>query len=206
MRNRTARCNLPGVYRVSLAKRVRGVTTPLAGPVELSVVLASPVARSPADLKDLYEFREKLGRLERAVSGAVDAANALNGRLEQIKRALDQTPAAANKWRDMARDLEKRNRDILRALRGDVALRERNENTPISITERVAEIEGSGFHSLDKPTTTQQETYKIASEEFGQQLAKLRTLVDVDLKQLEQALNLAGAPWTPGRLPEWKGK
>jgi photosystem II stability/assembly factor-like uncharacterized protein len=198
--------NLPGTYRISLAKRVRGVTTPLAGPVEFSVALDSPVTRTPGDLKELYEFREKLGRLERAVSGALDAANALTGRLEQIKRALDQTPTAASKWRDMARDLEKRNRDILRALRGDVALRERNENTPISISERVAEIEGSGFHSLAKPTTTQQETYKIASEEFGQELAKLRTLVDVDLKQLEQALNLAGAPWTSGRLPEWKEK
>jgi photosystem II stability/assembly factor-like uncharacterized protein len=196
----------PGVYKVSLAKRVRGVVTSLAGPVEFSVVAASPSARDLANLKALYEFRERLGHLQRAVLGAIDAANALSGRLEQIKQALDQTPAAENKWREMARELEKRNRDILRALRGDVALRERNENTPISISERVAEIEGSGFHSLDKPTTTQQETYKIASEEFGQELAKLRTLVEVDVKNLEKALDLAGAPWTPGRLPEWKGK
>ena len=130
----------------------------------------------------------------------------MNGRLEQIRRALDQTPAAENKWRDMARALEKRNHDILRALRGDTALRARNENTPISISERIAEIEGSGFHSLDKPTTTQQETYKIASEELGQELTKLRTLIDVDVKTLEKALDLAGAPWTPGRLPEWKEK
>jgi len=28
--------------------------------------------------------------------------------------------------------------------------------------------------------------------------------MDVDLKQLEKALDAAGAPWTPGRLPEWK--
>ena len=87
-----------------------------------------------------------------------------------------------------------------------MTLRARNENTPISISERVGEIEGSGFHALEKPTTTQQDTYKIASEEFGQELAKLRTLVEVDLKNLEKALDLAGAPWTPGRLPEWKEK
>jgi hypothetical protein len=197
---------VPGVYRVSLAKRVAGVVTPLAGPQEFSVIDASAVPRKPADMKALYEFREKMARLQRAVSGTVDAANALSGRLEQIKQALDQTPAAEDKWRDTARDLERRNRDILRALRGDVALRARNENTAISIAERVAEIEGSGFHTLDKPTTTQEETYKIASEEFGQELARLRTLVDVDLKNLEKALDLAGAPWTPGRLPEWKGR
>ncbi len=197
---------VPGVYRVALAKRVAGVVTPLAGPQEFSVVVASSSARDPADLKALYEFRQKMARLQRALSGTVEAANALSGRLEQIKQALDQTPEAESKWKDLARTLEKRNRDILRALRGDVTLRARNENTPISITERVAEIEGSGFHALDKPTSTQQETYKIASEEFGQELEKLRALLDVDLKNLEKALDLAGAPWTPGRLPEWKEK
>jgi hypothetical protein len=197
---------VPGIYHLTLAKRVAGVTTPLAGPQEFSVVEASAVPRSLDNLKALYEFREKVARLHRGVSGAVDAANALTGRLEQIKQALDQTPGAENKWRDLARTLEKRNRDILRALRGDVVLRGRNENTPISIFERVGEIEGSGFHSLDKPTNTQEETYKVASTEFGQELAKLRTLIEVDLKSLENALNLAGAPWTPGRLPEWKEK
>jgi photosystem II stability/assembly factor-like uncharacterized protein len=196
----------PGVYRVALAKRVAGVETPLAQPQEFSAIVASTSPRNPADLKALYDFREKVARLERAVSGAVDAANALTGRLEQIKQALHQTPAAQDKLRDTVRALEQRNQDILRALRGDVALRARNENTPISISERVGEIQGSGFHSLDKPTTTQQETYKIASEEFGQELAKLRTLVDVDVKNLEKALDLAGAPWTQGRLPEWNEK
>jgi len=196
----------PGTYRVALAKRVAGVETPLGQPREFTAVVASPVSREPADLKALYEFREKVARLSRAVTGAVDAANALNGRLEQIKQALDQTPAAENKWRDMARSLEKRNRDILRALRGDAVLRARNENTPISISERVAEIEGFGYRSLDKPTNSQQENYKIANEEFGQELTKLHTLIEVDLKNLEKALDLAGAPWTPGRLPNWKEK
>jgi hypothetical protein len=28
--------------------------------------------------------------------------------------------------------------------------------------------------------------------------------MEVDLKKLEKALDVAGAPWTPGRLPEWK--
>jgi len=35
-------------------------------------------------------------------------------------------------------------------------------------------------------------------------LEKLRTLVEVDLVNLEKALDAAGAPHTPGRIPEWK--
>jgi hypothetical protein len=44
------------------------------------------------------------------------------------------------------------------------------------------------------------QAFAIASQEFAAEREKLRVLVDVDLKALEQALDAAGAPWTPGRL------
>jgi hypothetical protein len=33
---------------------------------------------------------------------------------------------------------------------------------------------------------------------------KLRKLIETDLKAIEKQLDAAGAPYTPGRLPEWK--
>jgi hypothetical protein len=32
----------------------------------------------------------------------------------------------------------------------------------------------------------------------------LRSAIEVELKQVEAALEKAGGPWTPGRLPDWK--
>ena len=75
-----------------------------------------------------------------------------------------------------------------------------------SISERVEYIVETQRLSLAKPTQTQREAYRIAGEEFSQELAKLRALIDGDLKGLEKALDTAGAPYTPGRLPEWKEK
>jgi hypothetical protein len=46
--------------------------------------------------------------------------------------------------------------------------------------------------------------YGIAGKEFEPQLAKLKKLIEVDLKKLEKAMEEAGAPWTPGRIPVWK--
>jgi photosystem II stability/assembly factor-like uncharacterized protein len=92
------------------------------------------------------------------------------------------------------------------ALRGDTVLRARNENTPTSIAERVRYIVDSQRFALSRPTKTQQDAYQIANEEFAQQLAKLRTLIEVDVRSLDQALEAAGAPPTPGRLPDWKEK
>ena len=58
--------------------------------------------------------------------------------------------------------------------------------------------------STAEATQTQQHNYTIAASEFGEALAKLRTLLMVDLKQLEEKAEIAGAPWTPGRFPTWK--
>jgi photosystem II stability/assembly factor-like uncharacterized protein len=196
----------PGKYQVSIAKRVEGVTVPLGTAQEFTVELVKPATREDRDLKELVEFQNRVTKLERAVSGALEAANNLTTRLEQIRRALDHTPAVAAKWKDMVRALENRNREILRALRGDTTLRARNENTPVSIVERVQTIVGDEIFALAKPTQTDRDSYTIASQEFTETLGKLRTLMQVDLKALEKELDEAGAPWTPGRLPEWKEK
>jgi photosystem II stability/assembly factor-like uncharacterized protein len=197
---------MPGPYRVSWAKRVEGKTAPLPGEQEFAVVVEGTASMHPEDRKLLFEFQQKVICLERAVSGALEAANNLTTRLEQIKRAMDYTPSIDLKLKDRARALEKQNHEILRALRGDTVLRGRNENTPPSISERVGNIVESERLSLSRPTTTQREEYAIASQEFTTELSKLRKLINVDLKEVEKALDLAGAPWTPGRLPEWNEK
>ena len=197
---------LPGAYKVSLAKRVGGVVTTLPGEQSFAVVVDGAGGLNPEDAKVLLVFQQKVSRLQRAVTGTLEAANELNDRLDKIKRALDHTPGVQPKWKDAVRSMEKQNREILQALRGDTILRARNENTPESISERVGYIMGSQRFALTPPTATQQESYEIASKELSQELARLRTLITVDLRDLERALDAAGVPWTPGRLPEWKSQ
>jgi len=189
---------------VTLAKRVGGKVTPLGETREFKVVPDGPDAPGLADRKELYEFQHKVLRLQRAVSGTLEAANDLATRLERIKRTLDHTPSVDAKWKELAGDLVKRNREILRGLRGDVVLRDHQENTPPSIGERVGYIVGSHRNSLARPTQTERDSYDIASKEFKSELGRLRTLIDTDLRKLQEALHQAGAPWTPGLLPDWK--
>ena len=85
-------------------------------------------------------------------------------------------------------------------------MQKRNEPVASSINDRIEAImEGERF-SLAKPTQSHVEDYNIAAAEFGEQLGKLRTLVEVDLAKLEKDMEAAGAPWTPGRVPEWSEK
>ena len=60
------------------------------------------------------------------------------------------------------------------------------------------------WDATSAPTATQRRNYDIAAQEFKPVLEKLRTLVLVHLKKLEDDAEAAGAPWTPGRVPDWK--
>jgi hypothetical protein len=48
------------------------------------------------------------------------------------------------------------------------------------------------------------EQYQLASDLLAAEIPKLRKLFDTDIKALEKQLDAAGAPPTPGRLPDWK--
>jgi hypothetical protein len=195
---------MPGTYKVSAAKRVDGVTTPLGEPQEFHVVVQGQEGMSAPDRIALVEFQQKVARLQRAVQGALEAANALKPRLALIKRALLDTPSAGDKLLDDAAALDKRTNEILRALRGDTALRARNINLAPSISERVGEIVGAQRMSTARPTQTQVNQYSAAAQDFEQALVQLRQLIEGDLARLEKQMEAAGAPWTPGRIPEWK--
>lgn len=195
---------MPGTYRVSLAKRVGGMMTQLAAPQEFTVYVEGQERMAGPDRSALVAFQQKVGRLQRAVSGALETTNSLKTRLGLIRRALLETPSAGDALLDEWARLDKRTNALLIALRGDNVLRGRNYNTPPSISERIGGIVGDQRMSTARPTQTQMNQYEVAGRDFEAALASLRSLMEVDLKRLEKAMEEAGAPHTPGRIPEWK--
>ena len=194
---------LAGSYSVRAFEKVGGAVTELAGPQSFKVVTEGAAAMSPADRAAQEQFLRKVTRLYRAVSGALHTSDEVESRLKAIREALRQAPAAEKQLGSVADAFEQRDREIRRALRGDVEMAKRSENVPSSINDRVSSVmEGERF-SLAKPTQSHLDSYNIAAAEFAEQLARLHTLVEVDLTKLEKDMEAAGAPWTPGRVPEW---
>jgi photosystem II stability/assembly factor-like uncharacterized protein len=193
---------VPGKYTVTMAKRVDGVLTPLPGSQTFEVV---PEGVSTHDDRvAMADFQDKLARLQKATNAAEQSASEARARLDAIVRAIDATPALPPRLREEARNLEKRLGDITRALRGDAVMRARNEATPVSIAERVSSAAQSLRLTTGHPTKTAIENCQIASEELAAEIPKLRRLVETDIRAIEKQLDAAGAPPTPGRLPDWK--
>jgi len=197
---------MPGTYKATAAKRVDGVVTQLGPPQQFQVVVEGQENMSTSDHATLVEFQTKAIRLQRAASGATQAANALRPRLAAIKRAIAETPSLPQRLVDEATALDRRAAEIQRALSGDAAARQRNINTPPSINDRIGYVVGAQRMSISRPTQTQIAQYNAAAQDFEGVLGQLRQLIEVDLDKLEKQLEAAGAPWTPGRIPEWKNQ
>ena len=68
-----------------------------------------------------------------------------------------------------------------------------------SIRGRVGYVQYGHWETRQEPTETQKTNIEIAEREYAAFLGELKSLIEVDLVQLEADLAAAGAPWTPGR-------
>ncbi len=74
----------------------------------------------------------------------------------------------------------------------------------MSIRERIENVAGAQLYTSSAPTKTEREAYDYAAKAFEPVLARLRTLAEQDLPEIERLLEAAGAGDTPFRLPEWR--
>jgi hypothetical protein len=192
---------LPGKYTVSLALRHDGVTKPLPGSQSFEVVAEGPSTKE--DRVAMAEFQERLARLQKAMTATTQSLTEARTRIDAIQRAIDATLTLPPKVRDDAARVEKELNAIDVALNGDRIWRARNEGVPASISEHyqaaVSPTRGTG-----RPTKAALEQYQIASDGLAVEVPKLRRILETDIRSLEKQLDAAGAPITPGRLPDWK--
>ena len=176
--------------------------TDLTEPAAFNVVLLELATFPAEDKAEVLAFQNKVARLQRAVTGAGRAVGEADSRVAHCRRAISVTPAADPALMADVRKLEVRLNEIRTKLSGDRTLSRRNEPVPPSISQRVGQA--MNWNTTAAPTQTQRDAYQHAGGLFAAVLDDLRKLMEEDLKQLEDKLEAAGAPWTPGRLPKWK--
>ena len=196
---------LPGRYTATLSFVIDGVETTLASPQEFEVVALNLATLSAEDAAEALAFERKTADLQRAVHGALAAADEAGDRLAHLRKALQDTPAAEAALSAQVEELQGDLNEIFLVLNGDHTRSKRNVFTPPSIVERVDRIVGNQWTTSSAPTETERSAYVWAGEAFAAELARLKSLVS-SIDDLESQAEAAGAPWTPGRLPMWEMK
>jgi photosystem II stability/assembly factor-like uncharacterized protein len=190
---------MPGKYSVTMAMRVGGVVTPMPGTETFNVIVEGREKITETERAELTAFQRKVSELQRAVGGTNEVATATKTRIGFLRRAANEAPVANQQFINQAKAFDDEINDIINLLRGG---RENTDIPPPSISSRVRTVADATRLSSVRPTQTQIVQYNLSEAEFKPVLARLRKLVENDLPAFEKTLENAGAPLTPGRLPQ----
>jgi chromosome segregation ATPase len=155
------------------------------------------------DKQALDDFNKKVAELTRAITGLDAYRQELVDKLSYLKKACVETAGVPENTYTQIISIESDLRELNRALNGD-QLRTRYEGaTPTSVKQRVELITGALWSTTAAPTNTFITSYEIAAGKFDEISASLQS-IDLSVQQVEDVLEQYGAPYTPGRFPEWK--
>ncbi len=193
---------LPGKYTVSLAKVVDGEIAELAGPKEFECKTLGFASLPAEDKTAMLAFQKEVSELRRVVLGTNKYVGELSEKLKLMAVAVGETPGISKDVLNDIRGVEKKIAEINIALNGDGSMAKRMYPTGPSITGRVESIVWGLWETSSAPTETMKASYKVADEMFDDIYQRVKKIGEMDVMVIEEKLEAAGAPYTPGRLPE----
>lgn len=189
-----------GKYSVSMSKFVDGTFTELAEPVSFNVKSLNSYTMPTTDRNALAAFKKEVNELARVVSGVQNSISEVRNEMRHVKEAITRSAVDQETLVNAANDLNTKLAAIATSLNGDRVAAELDLDRPATVASRVGSIQYEMFYSTSSPTTTHQESFKIAKEEFQPILSEIRKLITEDLVKLQKQLETAGAPYTPNRV------
>jgi len=191
----------PGTYTVQMAKRVDGEVTELGEPQSFQVVPLP--GRDPVlegmEPRQLATFLRQVEELRREMSGTSELIERTAERIERIKAGLDRSTVEEMALADEARDLEDRLFDLRAELVGNQQKDAIGEPRVPSVEDRLGVVITGVRLSTYGPTPTHLRSFELAQQGLADVRQGLKALVEQDLPALEERLEAAGVPWTPGR-------
>ena len=197
---------LPGKYFVSISQFVRGEITELVGPEPFEIVPLNNTTFPAENREELVAFQKKAAELYRVIGGTEEFAETLLERIRTDKQAAQQSANSNPELMAKIEKLEAQMDEIMWKFNGQQAKASQEENWPAppSINERLGTIVWTHWRSTASITQTERDLFEILKEEFPPILEELKDIHDVKLPEIEKELDAMGAPYTPGRIPEWK--
>lgn len=193
---------MPGNYFVTMTL-VHNEQHEQLGQANFQILPLGSVTLQASERKVLDDYALEAAELERAFQGASRALNELDNRLKHIEKALIAIGSPLE-MSDALKMLKEEVRMLRKSFYGDNTAAAIDQPAPPSLMQRIYGMAYDIWTSTSAPTNTMKEQKRIAGEIFKKDLTTLRRLIEVDLKQLEDKLEAAKAPYTPGRLPRWE--
>ena len=195
---------LPGKYSVTLDQVFDGERKHLAGPVEFKTKVLNNTSLPSEDRAQLVAFQNQVKEIIQTMNGAEKYMGEMEKRIASVRQTIQNTPSVPFELGNQSRKIAEKLDDIYFELDGIPAKASWEEVPPaiVPLNKRVQHIVWGLWSSTSEPTQTMKDNYAIIIEEFPPILNQLKEM-DEELKTIEGELEKYGAPWTPGRLPEF---
>lgn len=191
---------LPGQYTVSAELVHNGVLKPIMSPQTFQVKALEGQSFVGVDLAALDAFYEQTDRVMAAVSSIESARSGLKEKLSYLRPAVLATPALEGTMLQKLTESERILNSLGDALVGDGSLSKREFEVPTAAYNRVVGAAYSLYRCTSTPTTGQKKNLQWVNSQLNDyrgQLKQAETLISA----VEDALQSAGGPYTPGRKP-----
>ncbi|MGH9464573.1 MAG: glycosyl hydrolase, partial [Thermoanaerobaculia bacterium] len=189
----------PGRYRVTLERVVEGAVAALGESREFEVVPLENWALAPVDFAEGQVFAQRAADLLRLTQGAAAELERAEEKVDTFEQAALAAPGTSGELRERIRALARDLYAVRERLSGDPVLAALSEPAAPSVVGRLYQISFGSWSTRSGPTATHRRNLEIAETEYTAVSADLRRLLDTEIPAIEQALEAAGAPWTPGR-------
>ncbi|TVZ59745.1 sortilin (neurotensin receptor 3) [Flavobacteriaceae bacterium MAR_2010_105] len=194
----------PGTYTVEMSFFQDGNTTTLVNPVSFQVKALNNTVMPAEDRAAKVAFQQDLETLQAKAGICQNLLSDMNNKLKYIKEAIKLSNLPLGQLSNDVLDIENKLKAAREAMFGDPVKSRLDINQPQSPMGRLGGIVYEQKYSTSAPTKTHINSYVIAKAEIDVIKQQLEVLYNQDVKQLEEKLVKAGAPYTPGRGMEPK--
>jgi len=196
---------MPGNYSVSLSMVSRGGVKELVQDIPFRAVPLNLATLPAENLEEVEAFHAKAAELAGTMYAAESFSEDLLKKVVLIRQTLHNTAGTQQAMMDRASGIEKRIKDVIFAFEGQEARASMEEipPSPVALNRRLRTVVYGSMGSSSGITGTQKDNYEILREELPPLLEELKS-IDREIIELNEELDAMGAPWTPGRIPDWQ--
>ena len=188
----------PGSYSVTLSKRVDGRLESVGQPQTFEVVSIREPTLENVTQEQRVQFARRVDALDRASRGTVSTIDELLVATGAIKEKLLESTDNGDLY-EKTQSIERQARRLRDRLKQNKLRNDMGDPGPLPV-ERRLEVAGWGARmQAYGPTETQRMSLRIAEEDYATVYRELEDLVNGQFNALQEALEQAGVPWTPGR-------
>lgn len=197
---------MPGSYKVSISQWQNGNMTQLVDPTAFQARIMKNTTLPAKNRKELVDFQLKVADLSRVLQGSDGEVRELQKKATLLKQTILAIPGGISKFMPRIRAIEDKLDKIIFTIRGyrPKASREEIPPTHVPLISRLYSIIYAQYRSTSTPGKSQYDSYRIISEELAPLLAELKKIIGKDIPELEKDLEEAKAPWTPGRILNYR--